>query len=172
MSQGIRHYHTGPLTEEEKEKYQEKVSYPVIERPRLLEEGFPLPPDYAFWVAIVYLLKNKPEMLKQIVNKFFDTQAKMINSLAQSAAGNIITAYSHSFLIALMLEQNYMIRQRGADDLIVSLNWLTAAQELTNIVQGFAVPEVLTFASTGGQNYIRRSGQKTTGLRAAQLKSK
>lgn len=88
-------------------------------------------------------------MLERLAVKFMDTQARIIGNLAQAGAGNIITAYSHSFLIALMLEQNYMVRQRGADDLIASLNWLTAAQELVNIVQGFAVPEILNFAATG-----------------------
>jgi hypothetical protein len=125
------------------------LPYTPLERSRLLEEGLPIPPDYAFWVAIVYMMKNEPKMLENLAEKFMDAQARIIGSLAQAGAGNIITAYSHSFLISLMLEQNYMIRQRGADDLIVSLNVLVGAQALTNLLQGFAVPEVLTFAATG-----------------------
>jgi hypothetical protein len=127
----------------------DKMPYTQMERPRLLEEGLPIPPDYAFWLAILYMLKKHPAMLERLAKTFMDKQATIISHLAQAGAGNIVTAYSHSFLIALILEQNYMIRQRGADDLIASLNVLVGAQALTNLLQGFAVPEVLTFAATG-----------------------
>ena len=126
-----------------------QLAYISFERPRLLEEGLPIPPDHAFWLSIVYMMKKEPKMLERLAIKFMDTQARIIGNLAQAGAGNIITAYSHSFIIALMLEQNYMIRQRGADDLILSLNVLTAEQALAQLLQGFAVPEVLTFAATG-----------------------
>lgn len=127
----------------------DKFQYTQLERPRLLEEGLPIPPDYAFWLAIVYMMKKEPKMLERLATKFMDAQARIIGGLAQAGAGNLVTAYSHSFIIALMLEQNYMIRQRGADDLIASLNVLVGAQALTNLLQGFAVPEMLTFAATG-----------------------
>lgn len=126
-----------------------EFKYTQHERPRILEEGLPIPPDYAFWLAIVYMMKNQPAMLERLVKSFWDNQAKMISHLAQAGAGNLVTAYSHSFIIALMLEQNYMIRQQGADDLIASLNVLVGAQTLTNLLQGFAVPEMITFATTG-----------------------
>jgi len=126
-----------------------QFKYKQLERPRMLEEGLPIPPDYAFWAAIVYMMKKEPAMLERLAKQFMETQGQIISHLAQAGAGNLVTAYSHSFLIGLMLEQNYMIRQRGADDLIASLNVLVGAQALTNLLQGFAVPEVLTFAATG-----------------------
>lgn len=137
------------LSEEDRKKYEATLNYPVTERPRLLEDGLPIPPDYAFWVAIIYMMREQPAMLERLAKQYMTTQGQIISHMAQAGAGNIITAYSHSFLIALMLEQNYMIRQRGADDLIASLNWLTGAQALTNLLQGFAVPEILTYATVG-----------------------
>lgn len=131
----------------------ENLPFIAVERPRFLEEGLPIPPDYAMWLFIIYSLKKNPQMLERLAVKWMDTQHRIITALAQAGAGNIVTAYSHSFLIGLMLEQSYWIRQRGADDLISGLNWLTGAEEAGSIIKdilgggGFSVPQVLQFAT-------------------------
>jgi len=131
------------------------MPYRELERPRLLEEGLPFPPDYAFWVAIIYMMKKYPKMLERLAIKYMDSQARMIGFLAQAGSANMITGYAHAFLIGLMLEQNYMIRQRGADDLIASLNALVISAEARDWLaqlmgsSGFNVPEVISFAQTG-----------------------
>jgi hypothetical protein len=130
--------------------------YDPTERPRFLEEGLNyffegLPPDVAVWVAIIYMMKHDPKMLERLVLKYMDTQQQIIHGLAQAGAGNIISAYGSNFLIALMLEQNYMIRQRGADDLIASLNWLAGAEVAATLFKDFSVPATLIYSAAGGE---------------------
>ena len=152
MSKGVPFEIASHLCKTKYPSASQNTNFPYVqtERPRFLEEGLPIPPDYMLWLFIAYNLKKNPEMLEKLALKWMDTQQHIISSLAQAGAGNLITAYSHSFLIALMLEQNYMIRQRGSDDLIASLNWLTGAVELASLVTAFSVPATLVFAGMGG----------------------
>lgn len=128
------------------------VPYTVYERFRVLEEALAdtgIQPDHLFLLAIAYMMKNQPKMLERLATVYMNNTAKMITALSQASTGNMITAYGSNFLMAMILEHNYMIRQQGADNFIVSLNWLVGSQALANILQQFAVPEMLTFAVTG-----------------------
>jgi hypothetical protein len=130
--------------------------YDQTERPRFLEEGLNwffegLPPDVVFGVAALCMMKVQPKMLERLALKWMDMQEKIIHGLAQAGAGNIVSAYGSNFLIALMLEQNYLIRQRGADDLIASLNWIAGAEVAGNLFKDFAVPATLIYSASGGE---------------------
>jgi len=129
--------------------------YTQTERPRSLEEGLNyfipgFPPDIIFLISILWMAKHQPKMLERLAMKYLDVHQHIIVGLAQAGAGNIVSAYAGNFLAGLMLEQNYMIRQKGADDLIASLNWLTGAELAASWFKDFSVPATLVFAGAGG----------------------
>lgn len=124
---------------------------------RLLE-NIPVPVDWIGYLLIAKLIKEKPELLAKIVDKWLDAEADMVHALAQAGAGNIITAWAHSHLIAMILEQNYMIRKGGAAGLVSGMNWLTGAEVASSFLSilgahfgDINVPQSLVF-----------SGRKTT----------
>lgn len=131
------------------------LPYNANERPRLLEaNSFNLNPDDMFGLAAVFMLVKQPKMFESITTKWLDNQQRIIHALAQ-AQHNPIAAYTNSFLIALMLEQQYYIRQRGADDMIGALNWVwgaNAAQGILATLFGGSsqFPTSIVYATTNG----------------------
>ena len=133
----------------------EDLPYESSLRPRLLEQtavklGFH--PDDMFSLASVFMALKEPKMFRDIIVKWLDTQGRMVQALAQSQH-NPISSYANSFLIALLLEQQYFIRQRGADDLIGSLNWVWGANALSNAVStlfsgGSQFPSTIVYAAS------------------------
>lgn len=123
---------------------------------RLLE-NIPVPVD---WVAALIIAKSlkTPEGLKFISvlgTKWLDAQAEMVHALAQSGAGNIISAYANAHLIAQILEQNYMIRKGGAAGIMDGLNKLVATEELkTFLSASINVPGTLVFSGKGSTGRV------------------
>lgn len=135
--------------------------YDTVTRFRTLEaNSLELRPDDMFGVFGLYMMWKEPKMLKDIIIKWLDTQGRMVQALSQ-AQHNPIAAYANSFLMALMLEQQYFIRARGADDLIASLNWVWGANELTSFFSGLfgsgsQFPATVVYATTGGSETPER----------------
>jgi len=124
---------------------------------RLLENIF-VPVDLAQALILIKLIKT-PEgqrLAEKFGEKWLDTQARMVVALAESGTGNIITAWAHSHLIAMMLEHNYMIRKGGAGGLVAGMNWLTGAVTLAEIIGDINVPSTLVFS--GGATPLGRRG--------------
>lgn len=125
------------------------IDYPLNEF-RLLE-NIMIPVDWAMALLLVKAMKTErgAQLIEKFGEKWLDSEARIIQALAQSGAGNIITAYSHGHLIAMMLEHSYMIRKGGAGNWIGSMNWLTGATVIAEIFGSIAVPSVLAFSSGG-----------------------
>src|SRR3990170_8482130 len=121
---------------------------------RLLENLMFTPdiPIALIFVAVIARAFKTPEGRKQVIDfaeKFLETQARMVVALAQAGSGNMITAWAYSHLIAMMLEQNYMIRKGGAKSLVDGMNWITAANVLSNLLQGFSSTQSIAFDDGG-----------------------
>ena len=150
----------GTLTDEEKKQLQkirqaesQLSQVKSLESQRLLEFDAQLTP-YTQLLAIVWLAKNRPDILKTLGNKWLDTQARVMVALAQAGAGNLVNAWANSHLIAMMLEHNYMIRKGGAGGLIARMNWLTGALALAEIIGGISVPSTLVYSAVAGKEEI------------------
>lgn len=122
-------------------------------------ENTPIPIDYLQALVLIKILKNPEgiETLQKLYATKMESEAKIITGLAQSGAGNIIVAWAHSHIIAMILEHNYYIRKGGAQGLIDGMNWLTGAITLSEIVGNVAVPSVLAFSGVGGASATTRS---------------
>ncbi len=121
-----------------------------VEDYRLLEDII-VPIDIA--IALLILIVSKaPEgqkLLEKFGEKWLESQTKMVVALAESGSGNIIVAWAHSHLIAMMLEHAYMIRKGGAAGIVSGMNWLTGAITAAEIIGNVAVPSVLAFSGGG-----------------------
>lgn len=125
-------------------------------------ENIPIPSiDWAAALIVLKLMKTPQGLktLEKLGTEWMRSQADIITALAQSGAGNIITAWSHSYIIAMMLEHQYMIRKRGATSLVGTLNWLTGPMALAEIIGNVSTPATIV--------YSEKSKTERVGIEAA-----
>ncbi len=122
------------------------MSFPEEEK-RLLDVGL-VSPQWIQWLSIIRIMKmpGGPEILQKVLHDWLQSQTQIMRALAESGSGNIIVAWAHSHIIAMMLEQNYMIRKGGAAGIMDGLNKLTGTITLAEIFGQIAVPSVLAFS--------------------------
>jgi len=114
-------------------------------------ENIIVPIDYVQALILVKLAKEKEYgVIKEIFATRDNNIARMVKALAESGCGNIITAWTHSHIIAQVLEHNYMIRKGGTWAVIEGANWLTGALALAEVIGSFSVPATLVFGATKG----------------------
>jgi len=114
-------------------------------------ENIILPIDYVQALLLVKLAKEKEYgVIKEIFATRDNNIARMVKALAESGTANIITAWTHSHMIAQILEHNYMIRKGGTWAVMEGANWLTGAATLDALIGSCGNLATLIFGGAGG----------------------
>lgn len=119
-------------------------------------ENVPIPIDYVQLILLVKMLKSGD--FPTVMEHREKVIAQMVSSLAESGAGNIVTAWTHSHLIAQILEHNYFVRKGGAKSIIDGANWITGALTIAEIFGAIAVPAALVFSGGGAAAALPAAG--------------
>lgn len=132
--------------------YEEKMDPVPVDMGKFrLMENIIVPIDYVQALILVKLMKEKEYgTIKEIFTVRDNNIARMVKALAESGAGNLITAWAHSHIIAQLLEHNYYTRKGAAEVLVSGMNWLTGAAATAELVGAFTVPATLVFGGGGG----------------------
>jgi len=131
---------------------------------RILEDNsLGLKPDDLLGLMLLFNMRTKEgrDFLRDIFKKYMDTVLGICGHLAQSGAGNLLTAYGHQIIIANVLEHNYMMQAAGAGGIESVLTPLVAVSEAGSIIdgilggKGFDVPSTLILAGVGVPDFGR-----------------
>jgi hypothetical protein len=117
-------------------------------------ENIVVPVDWAMALAVIKIAKERKwDVLENLFKIREDNIGRMVVALAQSGTGNIITAFSHGHLIAMLLEHNYLTRKGSAKSWHDSMAWLTGATTIAEIFGQVAVPSTLVFSAATGEAF-------------------
>lgn len=117
-----------------------------------LAENIPVPIDWILYIVLIKLLRDPKglDVLKAIATKWLDTMARIGSSLAQASPGSLVSSWTHSHILAMMLEHSYMIRKLGARTLVDGSNWLTGVLAAAEVLGDVAGPASLVYSVATG----------------------